>query len=390
MTPKTVYHVLGLMSGTSLDGLDIAFCRFEHIEGRWNYQILHAETVPYSSEWKSRLQHLDKQSAGDLAFADSNLGHLMGQMVKDFIDKHRINPDFIASHGQTIFHSPGERWTTQIGKGAAIAAETGIPVVCDFRSTDVALGGQGAPLVPIGDQLLFTEYNYCLNLGGFANISFEQGGKRIAYDICPANMVLNTLSDIAGKPFDENGDLARNGILIPDLLEKLNQLPFYHQPPPKSLGKEWVDAHILPLITDTGYGIRDAGCGIRDKGYGIRDMGFGIRDAGSEIADRGSRIADLLHTFCEHIAIQVGKNTGTNRVDILLITGGGALNTFLIERIRHHAAPEVVLPDLQTIQFKEALIFAFLGLLRWRGEVNCLSSVTGAAKNNIGGAIYLG
>jgi anhydro-N-acetylmuramic acid kinase len=380
---KTLYHVLGLMSGTSLDGLDLAFCRFGYTEEKWKYKILLAETIPYSNDWKNRIQHLDKQSAGDFAFTDSELGHLMGRMAKEFIDKHHINPDFIASHGQTIFHSPGKRWTTQIGKGAAIAAETNIPVVCDFRSTDVALGGQGAPLVPIGDRFLFPGFTYCLNLGGFANLSFERNGTRIACDICPANMVLNTLAGQVGKAFDENGDLARSGSLIPDLLKTLNQLPFYHQPPPKSLGKEWVDEYIRPLILNVSGHEAPA---MRHKPYGIRHH---CHCEERSDAATGSRIQDLLHTFTEHIAMQVGNNTGINRVDNLLITGGGALNTYLVERIRHYATPDVILPDLQTIQFKEALIFALLGLLRWRGEVNCLASVTGASRNSSSGAIYL-
>jgi len=364
-----VQYIIGLMSGTSLDGLDIACCRFEQVENTWNYKILQAGTIPYSREWKKRLQQLDSRSAAELARTDCDLGHLMGSLAREFMQRHSITVDFIASHGHTIFHQPNLRWTTQIGKGAVIAAETGLPVVCDFRTTDVALGGQGAPLVPIGDQLLFSDFSYCLNLGGFANISFERKGHRIAFDICPANIVLNTLASQAGHSFDNNGDLARSGSLLPDLLESLNQLSYYHQPPPKSLGKEWVEKHIWPLL---------------------RDPESGIRDPGSDIADHASRIADLLHTFCEHIAIQVGKNTGKNRVDKLLITGGGALNQFLVERIRHHTIPQVILPDLLTIQFKEALIFAFLGLLRWRNEINILSSVTGARRDNIGGAIYMG
>lgn len=367
-----VYHIIGLMSGTSLDGLDIAFCRFEFKEGRWIYQIIEAETVSYSDSWRMRLQQLDCQTAGELALADAELGHLMGGMVQSFIERHGISPLFIASHGQTIFHQPGRRLTTQIGKGAAIAAETGLPVVCDFRSLDVALGGQGAPLVPIGDRLLFPDYDYCLNLGGFANISYEQGNHRIAYDICPANLVLNALSGEAGEPFDENGEMARSGSLLPALLESLNNLPFYHHPPPKSLGKEWVDEHIWPLFNEF-----------------LNHESRGMRHKGTRIAYRASRIADLLNTFTEHIAIQVARNSGTDRAKKLLITGGGALNTYLVERIRHHSAPEVVLPDLQTIQFKEALIFAFLGLLRWRGEANALASVTGARRDNIGGAVYL-
>ncbi|MBN1199588.1 MAG: anhydro-N-acetylmuramic acid kinase [Bacteroidales bacterium] len=362
---KTIYHVLGLMSGTSLDGLDIAHCRFELINGNWKHQIFQAETIPYSQEWQNRLQNLDAGSAAELAQTNSDLGRFMGSLTKDFINRHGIRADFIASHGQTIFHQPALRWTTQIGKGSAIAAETGLPTVCDFRSTDVALGGQGAPLVPIGDRLLFPRYTCCLNLGGFANISYDIDDQRIAYDICPVNMVLNILAHEAGKPFDENGEVARSGSLLPDLLETLNQLEFYHRPPPKSLGKEWVDDSIRPLLHNA----------LSHWAQGIRNPASGIQN--------------LLHTFTEHIATQVARNSGTNRANKLLVTGGGALNTYLMERIRFHAAPEVFLPDLQTIQFKEALIFAFLGVLRWRGEVNCLSSVTGASKDNIGGAIYL-
>ncbi|MFH1160507.1 MAG: anhydro-N-acetylmuramic acid kinase [bacterium] len=353
-----VHSVIGLMSGTSLDGLDIAFCRFEKVRSRWKYQIIHAETIPYSGEWQTRLATLPKQSAAFLAQTDADLGHFMGTLTHEFMQKYNITPDFIASHGHTVFHQPGSRLTTQIGKGAAIAAESGIPVICDFRSTDVALGGQGAPLVPIGDKLLFSEFDYCLNLGGFANISFDQDGKRIAFDICPVNIVLNKLAALTGRPYDPDGILARSGRLIPLLLEKLNKLPFYHDPAPKSLGKEWVDQYITPLLEPF-------------------------------LSKPSAFVNDLMHTFCEHIAMQVQRNTGTNRVNKLLITGGGALNQYLVERIRHHAAVQVILPDIQTIQFKEALIFAFLGLLRWRNEVNCLASVTGSKSDHPGGAIYL-
>ena len=350
-------YIIGLMSGTSLDGLDIAHCRFELVNDSWHYQILQAETIPYSDSWQERLAGIDLANAEEFARTDSDFGYLAGELTKKFINKHHLEPDFIASHGQTIFHQPGNRLTTQIGKGAAIAAMTAIPVVCDFRSTDVAWGGQGAPLVPIGDKLLFPDYAYCLNLGGIANISYDEEGVRIAYDICPVNMVLNTLAKKMNLPYDRDGKLASEGTIHTQLLDQLNQLPYYYQQPPKSLGKEWVESNINPLLDPL-------------------------------IQDPRSRIQDLLHTFCEHIAFQIGQNTGSNRVNKLLITGGGALNEYLVERIRHHASAQVIIPDLQTIQFKEALIFAFLGLLRWRKEINCLSSVTGAKKDTVGGAIY--
>jgi anhydro-N-acetylmuramic acid kinase len=341
------------MSGTSLDGLDIAFCEFENDGSNWSYKILNGETIPYNEEWRHRLANLEKATALEIATTDVEYGHLSGRLTKAFIEKHKIQPDFIASHGHTIFHKPEKRITWQIGKGSSIAAETGLPVVCDFRSLDVALGGQGAPLVPIGDRLLFGEFDYCLNLGGFANISYQQDDQRIAYDICPANIVLNHLAGKIGKPFDPSGQMARIGNLNPSLLSTLNQLPYYNQKPPKSLGKEWVLSHIFPIL-----------------------------DSSSVLLN------DQLNTFCEHIAIQISKVSGMDKNLKILITGGGAFNDYLLGRIKFHTPSQVLLPDDNTINFKEALIFAFLGVLRWRDEINCLRSVTGAGKDNSGGAIY--
>jgi anhydro-N-acetylmuramic acid kinase len=265
-----------------------------------------------------------------------------------------LKPDFIASHGHTIFHQPGRKLTSQIGKGSAIAAETRLPVVCDFRSLDVALGGQGAPLVPVGDMLLFSSYTCCLNLGGFANISYDESGRRIAFDICPANIVLNHFASQLHKACDENGDLARQGSLHQPMLDTLNNLPFYRMKPPKSLGKEWVLSEIHPVLQQ-----------------------FDLP------------VEDKLRTFVEHIAVQIAFAIRTDDSASMLVTGGGAFNSFLIERICEKTALRVMLPDLLTINFKEALIFAFLGVLRWREEINCLSSYTGADSDNIGGAVYL-
>lgn len=341
------------MSGTSLDGLDIAFCEFSREGNHWEYTIHCAETIPYTDQWKKVLPGIESGPALDFVTADIEYGHLLGQLTKGFIERNHIAADFIASHGHTIFHQPGSRITSQIGRGSAIAAETGLHVVCDFRSYDVALGGQGAPLVPIGDKLLFSEFDFCLNIGGFANISCDASGKRIAYDICPANIVMNQLASLAGYDYDPAGILAESGTIDPQLLHALNHLPFYQQPFPKSLGKEWVLEHISPLLKMSGLPVKD-----------------------------------LLATFCEHISVQVAAAAGIKTGSKMLITGGGAFNEFLIGRIRHHAVPEIIIPDSLTINFKEALIFAFLGVLRWRNEVNCLQSVTGAAKDSSGGAIY--
>ena len=347
------YKVIGLMSGTSLDGLDIAYCEFERQQAQWSCQIHYAETIPYPEEWRNRLASLEKGFAHDLAITDIEYGHFVGRLTKTFIDKRNIQPDFIASHGHTIFHRPEKGITWQIGKGSSITAETGLPVVCDFRSLDVALGGQGAPLVPIGDRLLFGDFDFCLNLGGFANISYEENGERIAYDICPVNLVLNYLSRRIGKPFDPSGQMARIGNLSPSLLASLNQLPYYDQLPPKSLGKEWVLSHIFPMLDHSSI-----------------------------------LLNDQLSTFCEHVAIQIEKSTSGHKRGKILTTGGGAFNEYLIDRIKQLSQHEIILPDENTINFKEALIFAFLGVLRWQKEVNCLRSVTGAGKDNSGGAIY--
>ena len=341
------------MSGTSLDGLDIAYCEFEKIDEKWSYQIHYAETINYPDEWKDRLTNIENGSALDLAAADTEYGHFLGLQTRSFIEKNKIHPDFVASHGHTIFHQPGKKMTWQIGKGSSITAETGLPVVCDFRSLDVALGGQGAPLVPIGDRLLFSEFDYCLNLGGFANISYEEKGERIAFDICPVNIVLNHLTKRIGKPFDPSGQMARTGTLSPSLLSSLNNLPYYDQPPPKSLGKEWVLSHILPLL-----------------------------DPSSILLN------DQLNTFCEHVAIQLARSTSGHKPGKILVTGGGAFNEYLVGRIKKHSIHEIILPDENTINFKEALIFAFLGVLRWLEETNCLRSVTGAAKDTSGGSVY--
>ena len=352
MTPL-LYHVIGLMSGTSLDGLDIAYCEFIKKNDRWTYSVRNAETIPYTDSWHERLSILENCSALDFVAADIEYGHLLGRLTREFLEKHHLHPDFIASHGHTIFHQPDKKITWQIGRGSAIAAETGIPVINDFRSQDVALGGQGAPLVPVGDRLLFGEFDFCLNLGGFANISFEIEGMRIAFDICPANIVMNQLALQSGHPYDPDGMLARQGIVDQRLLEILNALPYYFKVPPKSLGREWVVENVFPLCKNSILPIND-----------------------------------LLATFCEHIAIQVGTTVGGAQAKKMLITGGGALNGYLVERIRYHAVPQIIIPDVNTINYKEALIFAFLGVLRWRNEVNCLKSVTGATRDSSGGAIY--
>jgi anhydro-N-acetylmuramic acid kinase len=284
-----------------------------------------------------------------------NLAEVFAEAINSWLgDGPR--PDFIASHGHTVFHQPGIGLTTQIGNGAVIAARTGIPTVCDFRTKDVALGGQGAPLVPIGDELLFGDFDACLNLGGISNISYRIGNKRVAYDISPCNMALNALANRAGQPYDQDGQLAKEGVIIPELLQKLNNLAYYHQNPPKSLGKEWYDEVFSPVLA-------------------------------SFLSNHS--VADLSRTVVEHIAVQIIANV-PKAARTMLVTGGGAHHTFLIQQIQHQRDTlKVIVPDDLIVDYKEALIFAFLGLLRLEGENNCLRSVTGAKKDCCGGCVYL-
>ena len=358
----TPYNVIGLMSGTSLDGVDIAYCRFTLENGRWIYEIIHAETIPYSSVWKQTLLSMEKTDAITFQQTHVDYGFYLGRLVSDFVKRYKCKADFVSSHGHTIFHQPEKKLTVQIGAGSAIAAECNLSVVCDFRSLDVALGGQGAPLVPVGDMLLFSEFDFCMNLGGFANVSYnlassdsEGAGKRLAYDICPVNIVMNAVCEKIGLEYDNGGILASGGIVNEQLLKELNRLSFYRLPldSPKSLGKEWVIKNIDPIL----------------KKYNVNER-------------------DILRTFCEHIAFQIAQSLNNKPHGRLLTTGGGVYNSFLIELIKKQLIHQVIIPEKKTIEFKEALIFAFLGVLRIRNEINCLKSVTGARQDSVGGGMY--
>ncbi len=342
--------ILGLMSGTSLDGLDIACCDFSDSE---HYRLLAAETYPYPDEWRERLASLHRASAFEYALADVELGHYFGKKTEEFRIKHPFAIDCIASHGHTVFHQPERKLTSQIGDGNAIHEETGLPVVYDFRRLDVALGGQGAPLVPIGDELLFGQYDACLNLGGIANISYLSEGRRIAFDICPCNMVINLLSSRLGLPYDPDGRNARNGQSHSCLMARLNDLAYYAEPAPKSLGKEWFESCFRPLVEESGMNTED-----------------------------------LLATVTSHIALQIAHILESTNIATLFVTGGGAFNSYLIELIGKYC-PNVTItvPDPLIVNYKEAIIFALLGYLRIKGENNTLASVTGARNDSCGGVI---
>ena len=352
---KTKNTIIGLMSGTSLDGLDVACCEFAFCNGKWSYKILAANTYSYSVEWGRRLQTLCEQNAYIYAKTHVEYGHLMGNFVKKFMEDYKVQADHIASHGHTIFHQPNVQLTSQIGDGAALAAASGLPVVCDFRTMDVALGGQGAPLVPVGDKLLFSDYQYCLNIGGIANISFDENGIRKAFDISVANMALNYFAEREGMPFDKDGLQAGRGEVRSDLFEELNLLSFYKGYNSKSLGWEWFEQVFLPVIARYNY-----------------------------------TNTDVLSTLTEHIAYQIERSVAGKPNGKMLVTGGGAKNKFLIERMSFYLPHiQIVIPDDLLVDYKEALIFAFLGCLRVNNQINCLKSVTGARRDSIGGAVYL-
>ena len=379
------------MSGTSVDGLDLALCRFtktgsgrtgcpdnERPGSLWAYEILKTNTLPYSgTPWPERFARAEKADGYRLMELHRNFGKFTGEAVKMFLGE--LQADLVASHGHTIFHRPEKGITLQIGDGAEIAATTGITAVSDFRRLDVALGGQGAPLVPAGDELLFGQHDFCLNMGGFANISYRENSQRMAFDICPANIILNRLARSMGHDYDKGGNIALSGKVIQELLSQLESLGYYQKTGPRSLGREWVNEVFMPVLE---------------------------RSAGSTV--------DKLRTVCEHIALRIAAVINKQQAQYkapdsreghfpqgpesypnlyqppsVLSTGGGTNNEFLIQLIAEKVMPaKVIIPEPELIDFKEAVVFAFLGVLRLRNEINCLASVTGAAKDNSGGVIY--
>ncbi|MGB2129574.1 MAG: anhydro-N-acetylmuramic acid kinase [Flavicella sp.] len=347
------YRCIGLMSGTSLDGVDVVCVDFQ-IGSSISYKIVASKTYTYSQVWKNKLKEAFTSSADDLKILDKAYGKYLGSLVLEFNKTFSIDRlDFIASHGHTIYHNPSQGFTLQIGCGKELSKKSGFDVVCDFRKQDVAMGGQGAPLVPIGDLLLFSSYTFCLNLGGFANVSFDSGGNRIAFDICPVNIVMNQIVSSLGWDFDDKGQLAASGKIVAPLLKELNALSFYSWPAPKSLGYEFVVNEIFPILQQ-----------------------FDIP------------MADLLRTFVEHVAQQIAEVLSKKEPSNVLITGGGVRNEFLIQRIKVLSTCKVVVPSEDLVDYKEALVFALLGVLKLEGKNNCLASVTGAEKDHSSGNFF--
>jgi anhydro-N-acetylmuramic acid kinase len=358
------YNVIGLMSGSSLDGLDIAFVHFEETAGKWQFEIQESVCIPYPGRWRESLSTYSMNSAREYLLLHSAYGHYLGNCVNDFLEERGLayRVQLIASHGHTAFHMPDQHMTAQLGDGAAIAAVTGIRTITDLRAVDIALGGQGAPIVPIGEKLLFPEYDLFLNIGGIANMSANEE-EMLGFDVCPANRILNLLSSGSEKGFDENGVLARAGRIDDDLLRQLNEFAYYQLPYPKSLSNEFGMNEIYPVV-------------------------------------EGARLTtqDALRTYVQHIVDQVAKavfhlkNRKGGKENLrLLITGGGAHNLFLMEKLMDAVSPggiECIIPDKNLIDYKEALVVALMGVLRWREDINVLKSVTGASKDSINGAVW--
>lgn len=358
------------MSGTSMDGIDMAYCRFKErltsedhpkkLPNAWSYQILKAATHPFPENWKRRLKTLDSQTAVVFARTDCEFGHFLGKTLRKFIQDEKITPQFIASHGQTIFHQPENQFTTQIGDGEAMVSYLTVPLVTQFRYKDMALGGQGAPLVPFGEKHLLAQKTVFLNLGGIANLTCGEQ----AFDVCVCNMALNWLAEKLSPNLshDPEGRHAASGQIITALLERLEGLAWYHSPPPKSLGKEWFESAILPLL---------------EKG--------------------NQPWEDKLATYTEHIAGRIAHAlsllTPVSAETQLLVSGGGAYNMHLIRSVKtklnETGSKLQLITDPMLTEYKEAMIFAFLGLHTLLGRTNTLTSVTGARQPCIGGSIHL-
>jgi anhydro-N-acetylmuramic acid kinase len=347
-----IYYMIGCMSGTSLDGIDLAYVKFTKKEA-WSFRILASETVDYSQDWKKKLSKSVELDPARLHLLDLEYTDFLGSVIADFIINEQIEIlDAVASHGHTVFHQPNKGITLQIGNLSHLTDRIGWPVICDFRTQDVVLGGQGAPLVPVGDLLLFKNYQACVNLGGFSNISVFQNQSVLAHDICAVNIVLNFLTHRLDLPYDEGGKIAASGKIISPLFEQFKKLEFYSKVPPKSLGIEWVQETIFRLLEEY----------------------------------TNEKTPDLLYTYTYHIAEEIAKCLP--EAGLVLFTGGGAYNDFLIQAIQKKSSSKIEVPIPELVDFKEALIFALLGLLKWRDSINCFSSVTGAEQDHSTGKIF--
>lgn len=344
------------MSGTSLDGLDIAHVIFNFKDESVDFELVNYQTIPYNAPILLQLQKATTLSVPEILILDKQIGSFYADCVNEFILQNKIDKstiDAIASHGQTIFHQPQNGFTYQIGCGTTLAFITGIDVINDFRTLDVVAGGQGAPLVPIGDFHLFsTKANAFLNIGGFTNISFKKNNEIIAFDICSGNLPMNEAVKSIGLTYDKNGDLARKGGIDFTVLKELQKLEYFHKSAPKSLGTEWLESEYYPII------------------------------------NKIESLENKLRTIVEHTTIEISKVLNHEKIETVYITGGGAKNSFLTGRIQDLFGGNCIIPSDEIIDYKEAIIFAFLGARYLRNETTTVKSVTGAKTEVCTGTFY--
>lgn len=354
MYNKETVKIVGVMSGTSLDGLDIALCNFKYSSGKYLYEILAAETIHYEEFWIEKLSNAHLLNTREFVMLNNEFGRYVGKSVREFLNKYNQNAEWIASHGHTVLHEPQNLFTMQIGNGASIVAESGINCINDFRNLDVCLGGQGAPLVPFGDFHLFNEYDACLNMGGFSNITVLNQNKPIAFDVCPVNILLNYYVRKIDLRFDNFGKIAQSGTLNIKLFERLNQIEEFQLFPRKSMSREWVEKVIY-----------------------------------IEIEKHDLEIQDILRTVVEFVSFQIKKVIDFYQIKRILLTGGGVHNTFLTNTIIQNSNIECIIPNRFIVDFKEALIFAFLGFMKINNQKNVFSSITGASRDTSSGVIWV-
>lgn len=360
-------HIIGLMSGSSLDGLDMAYCKYnyENVDGQIHlveWSIKQAETAIIPLELKYQLSNANKFDLKKLQILDVLFGQFIGNELKAFMHKHQLTSiDFIASHGHTIFHRPEEGFSLQIGNGETIAAITKLPVINHFRNKDIAQGGQGAPVAPIADRFLFNGYDFYLNLGGIANISYHKNDTWYAYDISGANQILNALAHQLHSSFDDKGKEARSGQKIDALFHQLNKHSYIEKTPPKSLDNQFVFQEFTQCVLE-----------------------------------HEGNTFDKLNTVCHHIAYQISKAIANAELEkperSMFCTGGGVFNVFLMELIEDYCNQNmqvaIDIPKAEIINYKEAALMALMGLLHQENIPNVMASVTGAKQDTINGELH--
>jgi len=344
--------IAGVMSGSSLDGLDIAIV---HFSPNSDWQLLWSYDIPYTPEWVSRLKNYHLLSSTEYVSLKFDFSRYIGELVGDALGDYSGNVDYVSFHGHTLLHLPEKGITEQIGNGGVLAAILNIPTITDFRTQDVTKGGVGTPLAPLVELNLFKGHDYYLNLGGIANITkLIDAAKLMAYDVCPCNQVLNYFSNQMGKDYDEGGEIARSGTINKNLIDYLNSIPYFDQNPPKSLDNNWIMNEVIPNFP-------------------------------------AGKIEDTLHTFCNWVAECIANEVEESKASSLMVSGGGAHNTYFMECLTSRLSSkncELHLPSKEIIDFKEAILMSLMAYKYINGESNVLCSVTGASSDSIGGALY--